>query len=792
MNAESPSRYKTVPLHRRDALLRAPILRLALRACVLSFAVQVLHADPLPGTQPLEKSGDLSAEMVAGISRYLDREIIRNSTARFEKWKARDATAAGSMRDLLRKRLGMSDPPVGGGFEIAQGAGPWPAKTNSSAHYRAVHVRWRVFEDVWGDGLLLQPAGEPKAIVVALPDADQDPEQIAGLLPGVPEQLQFAYRLVQHGCTVLVPRLIDRRTEWSGTALMDRHTNEPHREWIYRQAFEVGRTLTGYEVQKVLSAIDALDAMFKPAGQDRTRPILGVAGYGEGGLIALHVAALDPRIEATLVSGHFGPHDQLWKEPLYRNVFGYQREFADAELAALIAPRPVIVEHAIAPAFTSPPPVEKNQRACAAPGLITTPLLTEVEAEVKLAQDLHAQVSLIKGAGPEALVPISDAALHAFLRGLDFPKSFELNRQSIGNPAEWAPGDARELQQLAVRELERHTQLVLSKCEFTRNAQDLWKKLKPGDEWTTAQKEARRHFEEEVIGKLPADFLPPNPHSRLVLEKEKWTAYDVVLDVHPDLFAWGVLLLPKDLKPGERRPVVVCQHGLEGVPMDTVTDDKTAKAYAPYKAFAAQLADQGFIVFAPHNPYRGQDAFRVLQRKAQPLGWSLFSFINAQHEVITRWLASQSFVDPERIAFYGLSYGGKSAMRIPAVVGRYCLSICSGDFNEWVRKNASIEYPGSYIFTGEYEIFEWDLGHTFNYAEMAMLIAPRPFMVERGHNDGVGTDEWVGYEYAKVRRAYDKLGIGDRTEIEWFDGPHTIHGVGTFEFLHKHLNWPPR
>jgi len=31
------------------------------------------------------------------------------------------------------------------------------------------------------------------------------------------------------------------------------------------------------------------------------------------------------------------------------------------------------------------------------------------------------------------------------------------------------------------------------------------------------------------------------------------------------------------------------------------------------------------------------------------------------------------------------------------------------------------------------------------------------------------------------------MGLADRTEIEFFDGPHTIHGVGSFEFLRKHL-----
>ena len=74
---------------------------------------------------------------------------------------------------------------------------------------------------------------------------------------------------------------------------------------------------------------------------------------------------------------------------------------------------------------------------------------------------------------------------------------------------------------------------------------------------------------------------------------------------------------------------------------------------------------------------------------------------------------------------------------------------------------------------------------------MAALIAPRPFMVERGHFDGVAPDETVAYEFAKVRNLYAaRLGIGDRTEIEFFVGPHTINGKGTFEFVDRWLKWP--
>jgi Dienelactone hydrolase and related enzymes len=108
---------------------------------------------------------------------------------------------------------------------------------------------------------------------------------------------------------------------------------------------------------------------------------------------------------------------------------------------------------------------------------------------------------------------------------------------------------------------------------------------------------------------------------------------------------------------------------------------------------ATRLAQRGFITFAPQNLYLYGDRFRTLQRKANPLGKTLFSVIVPQHRQIVRWLATLPQVDAERIAFYGLSYGGKSAMRIPALVDEYCLSICSADFNDWVWKNASTSSP---------------------------------------------------------------------------------------------------
>ena len=295
----------------------------------------------------------------------------------------------------------------------------------------------------------------------------------------------------------------------------------------------------------------------------------------------------------------------------------------------------------------------------------------------------------------------------------------------------------------------------------------------------------REQFRDEAMGRFDEPLLPFNARSRKVAESEKWTAYDVVLDVYPELFAWGLLVLPKDLQPGERRPVVVCQHGRGGLPRNLLDGHMTG-----YRNVAAVLAERGFIAFAPHNLYRGEDRYRWLGRKANTVKATLFSFIIASHDQILRWLDAQPFVDGSRIAFYGLSYGGETAVRVPPLLEKYCLSICSGDFNQWTRKVAATGEPFSFMRTIEWEMPCWNLGHTFDYAEMAYLIFPRPFMVERGHRDLVGRDEWVAHEYAKVRWLYAQLGLAGRTEIEFFQGGHSMRAEGTFDFLHQHLRWP--
>src|SRR5262249_41821318 len=144
-----------------------------------------------------------------------------------------------------------------------------------------------------------------------------------------------------------------------------------NREFLYRPAFEIGRHLVGYEVQKVLAAVDWLS---KEAGGDAK---VGVIGWGEGGMLGVYARALGPRIDAVGVSGHFDDRRGLWREPIDRNVFGLLEQFGDAELASLIAPSALIVEAAKGPEVVVPPGTGGG------PGRVTTPKLDSVRKEVE-------------------------------------------------------------------------------------------------------------------------------------------------------------------------------------------------------------------------------------------------------------------------------------------------------------------------------------------------------------------------------------------------------------------------
>ena len=315
-------------------------------------AVLAVHgradAAVLPGTQPLDWDGDLSVRMMDGAHTFVERKIGESVAGRAKYWtrdfSSREAyeKSVEPNRARFRKIIGVVDPRVPVVME-RYADGDDPEIIGEASRYRMYQVRWPVLDGVCGEGMLFVPKNAPAGHVVVLPDADGT-------------QADFARHLAGNGYEVVVPVLIDRSSR--GLKV----TDQSHREWIYRQAFHMGRHVIGYEVQKILAAVD----WFR---QRDPGARVGVAGYGEGGLLALYSAAADTRIDAVLVSGYFDSRQNVWSEPIYRNVWGLLREFGDAELASLIAPRKLVVEYCKAPEVA-------NQK-----GDIKTPAFESVKAE---------------------------------------------------------------------------------------------------------------------------------------------------------------------------------------------------------------------------------------------------------------------------------------------------------------------------------------------------------------------------------------------------------------------------
>ena len=162
---------------------------------------------------------------------------------------------------------------------------------------------------------------------------------------------------------------------------------------------------------------------FTRENRDKQTVPIGVFGYGEGGLLALHSAALDSRIQATGVSGYFQSRQHVWQEPVYRDVWGLLAEFGDAELAGLIAPRALIVEASRGPEITGPPAETEARKGATPNGKLISPPLSSVEAEVERARPLFAglkakeKLQLVVSDGGNGLAG-SEATLTGFLGSL--------------------------------------------------------------------------------------------------------------------------------------------------------------------------------------------------------------------------------------------------------------------------------------------------------------------------------------------------------------------------------------
>jgi dipeptidyl aminopeptidase/acylaminoacyl peptidase len=118
-------------------------------------------------------------------------------------------------------------------------------------------------------------------------------------------------------------------------------------------------------------------------------------------------------------------------------------------------------------------------------------------------------------------------------------------------------------------------------------------------------------------------------------------------DVHNQLF------LPKDLRPGEKRPAIIFVHG--GPVRQMLLGYHYMEVYHLFYGVNQWLASQGYIVMSVN--YRGGVGYGKSFRTAPNTN----SRGNSEYQDVLaggKYLQSRPDVDPKRVGIWGLSYGG--------------------------------------------------------------------------------------------------------------------------------------
>ena len=217
------------------------------------------------------------------------------------------------------------------------------------------------------------------------------------------------------------------------------------------------------------------------------------------------------------------------------------------------------------------------------------------------------------------------------------------------------------------------------------------------------------------------------------------------------------LLIPKNIKKGEKRAGILALHGHHSHGIETICGVRKTD-YPPY---ALQAVRSGYVVLAPawwgwpgrdgHLDRIGdRDKCNVIQMAASMYGINVLDLHIQDGQAAIDVLCSHANVDTKKIGCIGNSYGGRTSMwltifddRIKACVPSGCMNI----FRERSLKLSScaIQYlPGLLQYGDVPELFS--------------LIAPRPMQLQAGEGDSLITTSDRDKIRKVVKNAYRLLG----------------------------------
>ncbi|MFZ0668329.1 MAG: alpha/beta fold hydrolase [Acidimicrobiales bacterium] len=269
------------------------------------------------------------------LSPWYARMVALSQTSQIDPIPESDDEIPGWL-DRVRARVdALLDPspqPVGLDLEVTE--------TVDTPNYKRERIIFDAEANMSVPAYLLTPHDRtsPGAAILALHGHGPGKAQVVGLEHTQMPNADYAHQLAERGYVVLAPdlRCFGERLDYNPEDHYACDTNLVHAVMagtnpLSENLFDLGRCLDVLESHQLV---------------DPAR--IGMVGLSYGATCALFLAAIDERIAAAVVSGYFSSwaeaHKMPWNMCGSQVLFGMLGQIEHVDVAALIAPRPVMFE----------------------------------------------------------------------------------------------------------------------------------------------------------------------------------------------------------------------------------------------------------------------------------------------------------------------------------------------------------------------------------------------------------------------------------------------------------------
>jgi len=270
--------------------------------------------------------------------------------------------------------------------------------------------------------------------------------------------------------------------------------------------------------------------------------------------------------------------------------------------------------------------------------------------------------------------------------------------------------------------------------------------------------------------------LSKEPHPYLKDIQAEW----IELPLGP-VTAQAILVFPENASKENPVPLIIAQHGIGSYPETPFSLNNDA-----YHSYARELLQAGFAVMAPMN-LRSKAFRNYVERLCRLIDTTLpgIELVRLQH--LLDVVLVDPRIDAERVGMWGVSLGGMATMFWMPLEPRIKVGVVSAWFNHRSNKMAVPDdrYVSFIVVDEEHAFFRGWLTE-FTDHDVVALICPRPLLIQHGKNDRIAHYPQVIDEFNIAKTHYEKLNIGERIEIDIFQGGHEARAETGIPFL---IHW---